>query len=111
LFCELLAEVEFLRGTTDILANFVRTPAGRQKERLLSARALIRAAIEHGVRRGATVVLTMAQAATDVELQDVEGFPMGEELGGYEDLLKGFKPAANIVAALVPADQVLNEDP
>jgi hypothetical protein len=29
----------------------------------------------------------MAQVATDVELQDVEGFPMGEGLGDYEDLL------------------------
>jgi hypothetical protein len=45
-----------------------------------------------------------------VELQDVEGFPMGEGLGDYEDLLEGFEPAANIVAALVPTDKVLNED-
>jgi hypothetical protein len=51
-----------------------------------------------------------AQAATDVELQDVEGFPMGEGLGDYEDLLEGFEPAANVVATLVPTDQVLNED-
>jgi hypothetical protein len=53
----------------------------------------------------------MAQAATDVELQDVEGFHMGERLGDYEDLVEGFKPVANVVAALVPMDQVLNEDP
>jgi hypothetical protein len=53
----------------------------------------------------------MAQAATDVELQNVEGFPTGEGLADYEDLLKGFEPAANVVAALVSADQVLNEDP
>jgi hypothetical protein len=44
----------------------------------------------------------MAQVATDVELQDVEGFPLGEGLRDYEDLLEGFEPAANIVAALVP---------
>jgi hypothetical protein len=52
----------------------------------------------------------MAQAATDVELQDVEGFPMGERLGNYEDLLKGFEPGVNVIAALVPTNQVLNED-
>jgi hypothetical protein len=46
-----------------------------------------------------------------VKLQDVEGFPMGEELGDYEDLLEGFEPVVNVVAALVPADLVLNEDP
>jgi hypothetical protein len=33
---------------------------GRREERLLSARALIRAAIERGVRRGVAVALTMA---------------------------------------------------
>jgi hypothetical protein len=71
---------------------------------------LIRAAIERDVRRGAVVALTMAQAATDMDLQDVEGFPMGEGLGDHEDLLEGFEPAANVVAALVPADRVLNED-
>jgi hypothetical protein len=35
---------------------------------------------------------------------------MGEGLGDYEDLLKGFEPAANVIAALVLADQVPNED-
>jgi hypothetical protein len=53
----------------------------------------------------------MAQAAIDVELQDVEGFLMGEGLGDYEDLLEGIEPAANVVTAVVPTDQVLNEDP
>jgi hypothetical protein len=103
--------VESLRSATKVLANFIRAPVGRREERLLSAWALIRAAIERGIHRGAAVALTMAQTATDVELQDVEGFPMGEGLGDYEDLLEGFEPMANIVAALVPADQVLNEDP
>jgi hypothetical protein len=36
---------------------------------------------------------------------------MGEGLGDYKDLLKGFELVANIIAALVLADQVLNEDP
>jgi hypothetical protein len=35
---------------------------------------------------------------------------MGEGLGDYEDLHEGLKQAVNVVAALVPADQVLNED-
>jgi hypothetical protein len=49
---------------------------------------------ECGVRRGVAIALTMAQAATDMDLQDIKGFPMGEELGDYEDL----------VTALVLAD-------
>jgi hypothetical protein len=36
---------------------------------------------------------------------------LGEGLGDYMDLLEGFEPVANIVAALVLMDQVLNEDP
>jgi hypothetical protein len=99
--------VESLHSTFDILVDFVRAPAGR----LLSARALIRVEIKRGVHRGVAVVLTMAKAATDVELRDIEGFPMGEGLGEYKDLLEGFEPAANVVTALVPTDQVLNEDP
>jgi hypothetical protein len=35
---------------------------------------------------------------------------MGEGLGDYEDLLEGFEPVANVVAALIPVDQVLNKD-
>jgi hypothetical protein len=52
----------------------------------------------------------MAQAATDVELQDVKGFPLWEGLRDFEDLLEGFQSAVNVIAALVPVDQVLNED-
>jgi hypothetical protein len=110
LWVELLAEVESLRNAVDILADFVRASAGHREERLHSVRALIWVAIECGVRQGVAIMLMMAQAATDVELQDVEGFPMGEGLGDYEDLLEGFEPAMNVIAALVPVDQVLDED-
>jgi hypothetical protein len=64
----LLAEVESLHSVADVLANFVRAPAKRREECLLSARALIRMAIERGVYRGAAIALTMAQVATDMEL-------------------------------------------
>jgi hypothetical protein len=104
-------EVESLCSAADVLANFIRAPMGHREECLLSARALIRAVIERGVRRGAAVAPMMAQAATDVELQDIEGFPMGEGLGDYVDLLEGFEPAPNVIDALVLVDQVLNEDP
>jgi hypothetical protein len=57
---ELLVEVESLCDATDILADFVHTSVGHREEHLLSVRALIRVAIEHGFRRGAAVALTMA---------------------------------------------------
>jgi hypothetical protein len=65
---------------------------------------LIQVAIECGVHREVTVTLMMAQAATDVELQDIKGFPLGDGLGDYEDLLEGFKLVANVVSAFVPVD-------
>jgi hypothetical protein len=107
----MLTKVESLQSTADVLVDFVHAPAGCWEECLLSAWALIRAAIECGIHRGVAVALSMAQAATDVELQDVKGFPMGEGLGDYEDLLEGFELAVNVIATLVPTDQVLNEDP
>jgi hypothetical protein len=60
--------VESLRSAADVLVDFVHAPAGRREECLLSSQALIRAAIERGVRRGEVVALTIAQAAIDVEL-------------------------------------------
>jgi hypothetical protein len=35
---------------------------------------------------------------------------LGDGLRDYEDLLEGFGPAVNVITALVPMDQVLNED-
>jgi hypothetical protein len=61
-------ELESLHDATDVLADLIRAPAGRREERLVSARALIRATIERGNHRGAAVALTMAQAAMDMEL-------------------------------------------
>jgi hypothetical protein len=60
-------------------------------------------AIERGVRRGAAVALTMARATTDVELQDIKGFPMGEGPRDYKDLLEGFEPAMMTPAPVTPA--------
>jgi hypothetical protein len=53
-------EVESLCDVADVLADFVCASAGRREERLLRTRVLIRAAIEQGAHRGATVALTMA---------------------------------------------------
>jgi hypothetical protein len=52
--------VESLCSAADVLTDFVRALAGRREERLLSAQALIWAAIKCDVRRGAFVALMMA---------------------------------------------------
>lgn len=104
---EALAELQSLQEVVDVLANFVHAPVGRRQERLLGACLSVRQAIEHGVRRGAAVVLAMAQVATDAELTDVEGFSPGQGLADYVDLLPDYEPAVNVVAAIVPVDQDL----
>jgi hypothetical protein len=91
--------VESLCSAAAVLAYFVHAPAGRREEHLLSARALIREAIECGVRRGVAVALTMAQTATDVELQDVEGFPMGE---GWETTRTSLRASSRQRTSLLP---------
>jgi hypothetical protein len=52
LWVELLVEVESLRDTADVLADFVHALAGHREEHLLIARVLIRAVIECGVIEG-----------------------------------------------------------
>lgn len=93
----------------DDLANFVHAPVGRHQDHLLGARTCVRRAIERGFRRGAAVVLAMAQMATDVEFTDMEGFLRGESLADYADLLPEYEPAVNVVATIVLADHILDE--
>lgn len=107
---EALAELQSLQEAADDLANFVHALMGHRQERLLSARMCVRQAIESDVRHGAAVALMMAQAATDAKLTDVEGFPPGQGLADYVDHLPDFEPAVNVVAAIIPASQILNED-
>jgi hypothetical protein len=61
-------EVESLCSVADVLADFMHALVGCWEEHLLSAWALIQGAIKRSIHRGATVALTMAQAATDVEV-------------------------------------------
>lgn len=74
------------------------------------ARASVHEAIERGVRRGTAVALAMAEAHMSLDLTDVEGFPSRESLADYADLLPQYGPAVNVVSALVPPSQVLEED-
>jgi hypothetical protein len=53
-------EVESLHSVINVLADFMRALMGHREERLLSAWAQIRAAIERDIRRGVAVVVTMA---------------------------------------------------
>lgn len=52
----------------------------------------------------------MAEASTDVDLIGVEGFPPGQALEDYTDLLPQYEMAVNVISTIVPAIQILDED-
>lgn len=105
-----LEELQWMHHMAAVLANFVRALVGRPQECLLMARTSVREAIGRGVRRSLAVALAMAEAHTSADLTNVEGFPEGESLEDYADLLPQYGPTVNVVAALFPLTQVLNED-
>ena len=64
----------------------------------------------HGVRHGAAVALTAAQVRTGHELHAMEtGFPMGDGPEEHEDLLKEFTMAAEAIADITSAQDVVNK--
>lgn len=77
----------------------------------MSAHGCVLAVVERGIRRGAIFALMMAQASANVELHDVEGFPEGQGLRNHLNLLDGFEPVADAMAAIVLVGQVLDEGP
>jgi hypothetical protein len=74
-------------------------------------RRRVTAAIESGVRHSAGVSLAMAELSVGADLTGVKGFPVEELLRLHEDLVACYGPAKEVVAALVPAQQILMELP
>jgi hypothetical protein len=63
--------------------------------------------IESGIRRGTGVALAMVKVMVEADLTEVSGFPMGEELCHHKDLVARYSPVREVVAAHVPAAEVL----
>jgi hypothetical protein len=53
----------------------------------------------------------MAELSVGADLTEVNGFPMEEPLRLHEDLVARYGPAKEVVAALIPAQQILVELP
>jgi hypothetical protein len=63
----------------------------------------------HGARRGATVALAIAQVCSGHDLRLVEpGFPEGEALDDYQDLVEDFEGASDAMANITSAEEVIN---
>lgn len=64
----------------------------------------------HGVRRGASVALAMAQVQTRHDLISMElGFPMVDDPDTHEDLIAEFDEVAIVVTDIPPAQDVVNK--
>ena len=64
----------------------------------------------HGVRRGASVALTVIQVQTGYELHAVEtGFPMDDGPEEHEDLMEEFVIAAKAIVDITSAQDVVNK--
>jgi hypothetical protein len=53
----------------------------------------------------------MAELAVGADLTEVNGFPTEETLYLHEDLVARYGPTKEVVAALIPAQQILAELP
>jgi hypothetical protein len=53
----------------------------------------------------------MAELSVGADLTEVDGFPMEEPLRLHEDLVARYGPTKEVVAALIPAQQILAELP
>ena len=63
----------------------------------------------HGVRRGASVALAMAQVQTKYELRTIEtGFPMGDNPELHEELIEDFDDAAEAIVDIISTQDVIN---
>ena len=63
----------------------------------------------HGVRRGASVALAMAQVQTRYELHTMEtGFSMGNGPEEHEELIEDFIDAAEAIMDITSAQDVIN---
>jgi hypothetical protein len=108
---EATVERERLRATVDAFLDFLGVAPGAREERLWNARRHVLNTIESGVRRSTGVALAMAEVLVEADPTEVSGFPAGEELRHYEDLVARYGPAREAVASHVPAAQVLTRLP
>ena len=64
----------------------------------------------HGVHRGTAVALAVAQVRSGYNLRLLpHGFPAIDHLEDYEDLFEDFKDAANTVAFISSAKDIVNK--
>jgi hypothetical protein len=104
-------ELEGLRTTVDAFLDYLGVTPGTREDRLWATRRRVTATIESGVRHSTGVSLAMVELSVGADLTRVGGFPAEEPLCHHEDLVAHYGLTKEVVAALVPTQQILAELP
>jgi hypothetical protein len=104
-------ELEGLRTAVDAILDYLGVVLGTREDRLWATCCRVTDAIESGVLHSTRVSLAMAELSVGANLTEINGFPMEEPLRLHEDLVARYGLAKEVVAALIPAQQILVELP
>jgi hypothetical protein len=108
---EVTVELEGLHAAVDAFLDYLGVAPSTREDRLWAARHRVTAAIESSICRRTGVSLAMVELAVGADLIEVDGFPAEEPLRLHKDLVARYGLAKEVVAALVPAQQILAELP
>ena len=105
-----MVQLESLQLAINTAADAVNAWGSLIAARLQDVPVRVREIALHGVRHGATVALTVAQVQSGYELYAMEtGFPMGDDPKELEDMLEEFTMAAEAIADITSAQDVVNK--
>ena len=103
-------QLETLQLVTNVATVAVNSQGPLINARLHDVPAHVQEIALHGVRHGTSMALTAAQVQTGYELHTMEtGFLMGDGPEEHEDLLEEFIVAAEAIADITSAQDVVNK--
>ena len=106
----LTVQLESLQLVANVATDAVNARGSLIDARLQDILAHVQEIALHGVRHGAAVALTVVQVQTGYELHAMEtGFPTGDNPEEHEDLLEEFVMAAEAIADITSAQDVVNK--
>ena len=103
-------QLESLQLAVNTTIDAVNARGSLINARLHDVPARVREIALHSVRQGAAVALTATQVQTGYELHAMEtGFPSSDGPEEHEDLLEEFVMAAEAIADITSAQDVVNK--
>ena len=105
-----MVQLESLQLAANVTADAVSARCSLINARLQDILARVQEIALHGVRHGASVVLTAAQVQIRHDLRAMEvGFLIVDGPKGHEDLIEEFTVAAEAIVDITSAQDVVNK--